>query len=204
MAEMKEYNAEQKEQDLKRADSKKNIKDSSVTAGLRAELFGGRKMPDRALESNIKVKKKLPIAVDIIAGILMLVLVCAIIIGSYLLFRYYSSDYDGVNVEYKISFDVSGELDTYRSLKDGELFMDVTGNSVYFGKITAVEILESGNGEEGGRVILSVKSNVKYRKDEGYSIGENRLGVGSRYTGLRCGEKNLPSVLVTGLLVEGK
>jgi hypothetical protein len=204
MAEMKEYNIEKKDQDLKRADSKKNTRDSAVAAGIRAELFGGRKMSERTLESNIKVRKKLPIAIDIIAGILMLVLVCAIIIGSYILFRYYSNDYDGVNVQYKVSFDVTGDLDTYRSLKDGELFMDVTGNSVYFGKIVAVEISEDENGTEGGQVTLTVKSNVKYRKDEGYSIGDNRLGVGSKYTGLRCGEKTLPSVLVTGLALEGK
>ena len=204
MAEIKEYFADKKDQSFKKADSQKAIKDSSASAGLRAELFGGRKIPERAMDSNIKVKKKLPIVVDIISGILMLVLVCTVIIGSYLLFRYYSNDYDGVDVQYKVSFDVGSEINTYHALKDGELFMDVTGNSVYFGKIVAVDIIEDENDGEGGRVILTVKSNVKYREDEGYSIGDSKLAVGSKYSALRCGEKNLPTVLVTELALEGK
>ena len=47
--------------------------------------------------SNIKVKKKLPLAVDIIIGILMLAIVCAVIVGAYILFRYYANDYETVS-----------------------------------------------------------------------------------------------------------
>ncbi len=204
MAEIKDYTNEEKQQTLKGADSHKTVKDTTAGAGLRAELFGTRKMTERAIGSNVKVKKKLPIAIDIIAGLLMLVLVCAVIIGSYLLFRYFSNDYDGVELEYTLSFDVEGELDTYASLKSKELFMDVTGNSVYFGKITGVETVEDEADGVGGKVILTVKANVKHRDGEGYSIGNSRLAVGSKYASLRCGEINIANALVTELTLGGK
>ena len=203
MAEINSYTKEEKAQGLKNADSKKSIKDNSAGAVMRPEGHGGKRIADRSIKSNIKVKKRLPIVVDVIAGILMLVLVCAVIAGSYLLFRYYSNDYDGVNVEYKVAFNVSGDLDTYKGLKNEELFMDVTGNSVYFGKITTVETVSDPNGD-GGRVILTVIANVKYRDGEGYSIGNSRLAVGSRYDALRCGEISLVDALVTDLALEGK
>lgn len=202
MAEMNSYTKEERAQGLKSADSSKTVKDVTAGAGHRAELFGGKRVADRALGSDIKIKKRLPVAVDIIAGILMLVLVLAVIIGSYLLFRYYSNDYDGVNVEYKITVKVDSGIDTYYNLKNGELFMDITGNSVYFGKIESVEMVKDLS-EDGGKVILTVRASAKYRDGEGYSIGDSRLAVGSKYTALRCGEISLSNVLVTDLVREG-
>lgn len=203
MAEINSYKKEEIAQGLKSADSTKTKKDNAAGVGLRAELFGGKKASDRAISSDIKVKKRLPVVVDLIAGLLMLVLVLAVIVGSYVLFRYYSNDYDSARVEYKVTVNVSGKLDTYDALKDGELFMDVTGNSVYFGKIKSVEIIENEDGD-GGRVILTVSASVKHRDGEGYSIGSSRLAVGSKYSSLRCGEINLKDALVTALSVEGK
>lgn len=202
MAEMNSYTKEERAQGLKSADSNKTVKDGSAGAGLRAELFGGKRVSERAVGTDIKIKKRLPVAVDIIAGILMLVLVVAVIIGSYLLFRYYSNDYDGVNVEYKITVKVDSGIDTYYNLKNGELFMDITGNSIYFGKIQSVETVKDLS-EDGGKVILTVKASAKYRDGEGYSIGDSRLAVGSKYTTLRCGEVSLSNVLVTDLVREG-
>lgn len=202
MAEMNSYTKEERAKGLKSADSNKTVKDGSAGAGLRAELFGGKRVSERAVGTDIKIKKRLPVAVDIIAGILMLVLVVAVIIGSYLLFRYYSNDYDGVNVEYKITVKVDSGIDTYYNLKNGELFMDITGNSVYFGKIQSVETVKDLS-EDGGKVILTVKASAKYRDGEGYSIGDSRLAVGSKYTTLRCGEVSLSNVLVTDLVREG-
>ena len=202
MAEMNSYTKEERAQGLKSADSNKTVKDGSAGAGLRAELFGGKRVSERAVGTDIKIKKRLPVVVDIIAGILMLVLVVAVIIGSYLLFRYYSNDYDGVNVEYKITVKVDSGIDTYYNLKNGELFMDITGNSVYFGKIQSVETVKDLS-EDGGKVILTVKASAKFRDGEGYSIGDSRLAVGSKYTTLRCGEVSLSNVLVTDLVREG-
>lgn len=202
MAEINNLVKEEAAQGLKNADSRKAGKENATVAGLRTELFGGRKIADRPVGSSVKVKKKLPVALDIIAGILMLVLVLAVIVGSYFLFRYFSNDYDGVDVEYKVSLSVNGGLDTYQSLVNKELFMDVTDDSVYFGKITAVETIKDPGDQEGnngGKVILTVQAGVKHRDGEGYSIGNSRLAVGSKYATLRCGELALNNVLVTAL-----
>ena len=202
MAEINSYTKEERAQGLKNADSSKTIKDGASGVGLRTELFGTKRVSERNLGSDLKIKKRLPVAVDIIAGILMLVLVLAVIIGSYLLFRYYSNDYDGVNVEYKITINVDSGIDTYYELKNRELFMDITGNSVYFGKISALEVVRDIAGDSG-KVILTVKASAKHRDGEGYSIGDSRLAVGSKYTSLRCGEVVLKDVLVTDLAPEG-
>ena len=206
MAEINKYTKDEQAQGLKSADSTKKAKENPVV-GLRTELFVGKKIKERPVGYAVKVKKKLPVAVDIIAGILMLVLVLAVIIGSYLLFRYYSNDYDGVDVEYQITVSVLDDPDTYKSLEGGELFMDVADNSVYFGKITGVKTVKDPGdhpGNNGGKVILTVQASVKHRDGEGYSVGDSRLAVGSKYAALRCGETNLYNVLVTALLVEGE
>lgn len=202
MAEINSYTKEEKAQGLKSADSKKTVKDAYAGAGLRSEILGRKKITEKAIGSNVKVKKRLPIVVDVIVGILMLVLVCAVIISSYLLFRYFSNDYEGANVEYKVAFTVTDGIDTYEELVNKELFMDVTGNSVYFGKITAVETVADPEGN-GGKVIFTVKASVKHRDGEGYSIGDSRLAVGSKYDTLRSGEVILKDLLVTDLAVEG-
>lgn len=206
MAEINNYTKNEKSQGLKSADSTKSSKENPVV-GLRTEFFGGKKIQDRPVGPSVKVKKKLPVAVDIIAGMLMLVLVLAVIIGSYLLFRYYSNDYDGVDVEYQITVSVLDDPNTYKSLEGGELFMDITGNSVYFGKIAKVEAFKDPgdkSGSNGGKVVLTVEASVKHRDGEGYSVGDSRLAVGSKYAALRCGETNLYNVLVTALSVEGE
>ena len=206
MADINSYIKEERAQGLKSADSRKTARENSVVAGLRTEFFGGRKIADRPTGSNIKVKKRLPVVVDVIAGILMLVLVLAVIVGSYMLFRYFSNDYDKVNVEYKLSVRVGGDLSGYESLVGGELFMDVPDNSVYFGRITAIETkADHGSyGENGGVIIITVSAGAKHRNGEGYSIGDSRLAVGSKYDSLRCGETWLNNVLVTELSAGGQ
>ncbi len=187
MPENKNLDFEQNARNLKKADSKKSHNDSSQLSGLRAELFGTRKISERNQGVNVKVKRKLPVAVDIIAGILMLVLTCAVIIGSYMLFRYYSDDYDGVNVTYVAAIEAGEDIESFEAFMGGELFMDVNSNSVYFGRVTNVEII-SNEDKSGGQVLLTVSAGAKHRGGEGYSIGDSRLAVGGRYS-LRCLEK---------------
>lgn len=206
MADINSYIKEERAQGLKSADSRKTARENAVVAGLRTELLGGKRIVERSVGSSIKVKKRLPIVLDVIAGILMLVLVLAVIVGSYMLFRYFSNDYDGVNVEYEVCVRVDGELVLYQELVGRELFMDVEGNSVYFGRVTEVEsLLDPGSdGSDGGRIIITVQAGAKHRDGEGYSIGDSRLAVGSKYDALYCGETSLYNVLVTALSVEGE
>lgn len=191
MSQIKKYGPDANDPNLKREDQKKSYDNggSGVYHGI--DFIGGKRITDKSAGANVKVKKKLPLAVDIIAGIIMLALVLGVIVGSYMLFRYYSNDYETRNVTYTVVFNVEDEINKYASMKNGELYMDVDGNAVYFGKIISTPEKDA----ELGRVTLEVNASVKYKKDEGYSIGDNRLAVGSEYK-LRWLEKTLSMSVV--------
>ncbi|MBP3376929.1 MAG: hypothetical protein J6L83_09210 [Clostridia bacterium] len=190
MPENKKFGTDEKDPNLKKEDQRKisAVQGSGNTHGM--DIFGGRRMADKSVGSNVKVKKKLPIAVDIIAGILMLAIVCGIVVGSYMLFRYYSDDYDTKSLSCTVFFNADEELNKYMSMKNGDLYMDFTDNTVYFGRITEVRTDEDNN-----RVILQVTVDARYRDEEGYSLGEIRLAVGGEYK-LRYIENTLNVSLV--------
>ena len=190
MPENKKFGTDEKDPNLKKEDQRKisAVQGSGNTHGM--DIFGGRRMADKAVGSNVKVKKKLPVVVDIIAGILMLAIVCGIVVGSYMLFRYYSDDYDTKSLSCTVFFNADEELNKYMSMKNGDLYMDFTDNTVYFGRITEVRTDEDNN-----RVILQVTVDARYRDEEGYSLGEIRLAVGGEYK-LRYIENTLNVSLV--------
>lgn len=190
MPENKKFGTDEKDPNLKKEDQRKisAVQGSGNTHGM--DIFGGRRMADKSVGSNVKVKKKLPIAVDIIAGILMLAIVCGIVVGSYMLFRYYSDDYDTKSLSCTVFFNADEELNKYMGMKNGDLYMDFTDNTVYFGRITEVRTDEDNN-----RVILQVTVDARYRDEEGYSLGEIRLAVGGEYK-LRYIENTLNVSLV--------
>lgn len=190
MPENKKFGTDEKDPNLKKEDQRKisAVQGSGNTHGM--DIFGGRRMADKSVGSNVKVKKKLPIAVDIIAGILMLAIVCGIVVGSYMLFRYYSDDYDTKSLSCTVFFNADEELNKYMGMKNGDLYMDFTDNTVYFGRITEIRTDEDNN-----RVILQVTVDARYRDEEGYSLGEIRLAVGGEYK-LRYIENTLNVSLV--------
>ena len=190
MPENKKFGTDEKDPNLKKEDQRKisAVQGSGNTHGM--DIFGGRRMADKSVGSNVKVKKKLPIAVDIIAGILMLAIVGGIVVGSYMLFRYYSDDYDTKSLSCTVFFNADEELNKYMSMKNWDLYMDFTDNTVYFGRITEVRTDEDNN-----RVILQVTVDARYRDEEGYSLGEIRLAVGGEYK-LRYIENTLNVSLV--------
>lgn len=191
MAEDKKIFTDGSASGLKKANNKK----ANIQMG--ADVFKGQGLSSAQSGSGIKVKKKLPLWVDIIAGILMFVIVCGIVVGSYMLFRHYSNDYAETDVTYTVIVDgtLAEEIEKYYVLKDGELFMDTEDNSVYFGKITKVS-------EKNERILLTVSAQAKHRNGEGYSLGESRLAVGSEFD-LRCDETNI-TVEVVALKTGGK
>ena len=186
MSKLKKYGHDEKDLNLKRADQKKiqGGSDSGVTHA--GDFFGDKKISNRELSgSNIKVKKKLPLAVDIIVGILMLALIGVVIVGSYMLFRYYANAHETREVTYTVILNVDEGIGSFNdTMKNKELFIDKEGNSLYFGKIVGVKSYPSS--KDAGRVELTVISSVEYRNGEGYFIEDCRLAIGSvitvRYT----------------------
>lgn len=181
MSEFKKRGLDERDSNLKRADQKKSHGSADAGSSQATDLFGSKKLADKGMVgSNIKVKKKLPLVVDIIVGILMLAIVCGVIVGSYMLFRYYTNDYETRNVTYTVVFSVDEDIKKCAAMKNGELFLDEEGNSVYFGKIR--EVLLPENADTAGEVVLIVNASVKYRSGEGYFIGDSRMAVGSVFT----------------------
>ncbi len=203
MAEIKDNITGEKARNLKRADSKKIHGDTAQSNIHRNENLGSNMIIDHSFEKKLRVKKNLPIAVDIIAGILMLVLVCSIVVGSYMLFRYYSNDYDGVDVIYTVAFDTTEETaKQLKSMKNEDVFVDINSNAIYFGKITGVETVEENSAQNRKKITLTIKANAKYRKGEGYSLGDERLAVGKSFK-LRCNNV-ITDVVVIELDTEDK
>lgn len=184
MAEIKNESFEQTSQSLKKADSKKSQEDQIRASVLKSEAFAGKKSVVFAdMSARVGVKRKLPVAVDIIAGILMLIIVCGIIVGTYMLFRYFSNDYESADITYTVEFSSSkSDFERFLSMKNEEVFVDKNSNAVFFGKITNVETAEANE-----KVRFTIKANVKYRRGEGYSIEDTKIAVGNKFA-LRCGE----------------
>lgn len=190
MSEFKKYEAE--ENKLKKADAKKaSAADPSATV---SELVGAKKSRVSAAMTPVSVRKnkKLPVVFDVIVAIVMLALVAGLFVGSYMLFKYYSNDYTGVNVRYTVVYE--GEnMHTFAALTNEELFCDIDGNSVYMGKVKEVKIEKGDNAQQ---LILTVElDGVRYKKSEGYFVSDQRLAVGSEFT-FRHVEKTFDGTVV--------
>ena len=188
-------NFDTKENKLKKADSKKSAGYDESSVGV-TELLGGKKAREASdmAPVAIKTKKKLPLAVDIIVGIIMIALVIGVIAGAYMLFRYFSNDYEGVSVEYTVVFE-GEDLTPYLSMKSKDVYIDTEDNTLYFGKITETKIAQRDGAEQ--MIMKIVCSDVRFKNGEGYTVSGKRLAVGSSFD-LRCGEKTV-SVTVTEL-----
>ena len=137
MSEIKKYGPDKRDSNLKREDKKKLETNTGVASAHNIDLFGGKKLTDKAMGPDVKVKRKLPLIIDIIAGILILAIVCGVVVGSYMLFRHYANDYDSKNIVYTITFRVDKDINKYASIKGTEVYLDSDGSTEYFGKILA-------------------------------------------------------------------
>ncbi|MBE6583437.1 MAG: hypothetical protein E7649_00455 [Ruminococcaceae bacterium] len=190
MSEFKKIDTEEKK--LKMADARK-MSDADQ-AGAVSELLSGKKARGNTIMTPIanNKKKKFPIVVDVIVGIAMLAIVAGLLVGAYLLFTHYSNDYEGVGVEYKIV--CAGEdLASFATINNGDLYCDVEGNTLYFGKVKSITQEESGGLK---MFVLQVAvDGVKYKDGEGYYISSEKLAVGAYFT-FRCGEKEIAGTVV--------
>ena len=134
MSEFKNYDTEEKK--LKMADSRKMT--SEEGKGI-PEIPGVKRARGVATMAPVSSKKnkKAPIVVDIIVGVAMLLLVAALLIGAYYVFTYYSNDYSGVSVTYTVMCD-DEDLASVVTLNNADVYLDVQGNSLYFGKVKSI------------------------------------------------------------------
>ena len=161
-------------------DEKKRIDEEKTTVGKtpvsdeHPELsFGGALYETK---KRNKSRKKLPLVVDIIIAVLMIAMIGGVTVGAYSLFRYYTNDYDVVEIEYVFVTPYEYTAEVYGTMLNREIYCDENGSSLYFGKVTFVEL-----SPESKTVIVTVKADVKYKASEGYSVGECKIAVGGDY-----------------------
>lgn len=166
--------------DLKSADSEKAF----GTSGQNSMTEVGVKLGEALGASSAKSKrrKRLPLVLDIVAAILLIAIVAGVAVGAFQLFRFYTDDYEGVEVEYTFIL-VSERVweMNYRALRNKGLYLDTEDNTVYFGSVVASEITALEDDPGVGMLTLTVRANVKYKSGEGYSIEGHRIAVGSEY-----------------------
>ena len=190
MSDIRKYGSNNESVDLKSADAQK--KDSS--AGISAMSGDVKKMKMLSNGGSAVKKKRTPIVADIIAGLLIALIAIVIVVGTVYLFRYQSNDYGNIEIEYKMIVSCTEEFTYYRPIKNKSIYLDEDNNSVYFGKVTDAEFKTDSDGNNV--VILTVSADVKYRKNDGYTIGDNRVAVGGRYT-VRAEE-----IIANGVIIE--
>ena len=174
MPDIKNYNKNETEKDLKRADAEKSNGTVSQLAGI--SLHKARKSEDMGFGARKTARKRLPIAVDIIIALLFVALLTGVVAGAYYAFRAFAVDFESVNAEYTMLIPAENAAD-YAGLEEQALYMDVDGSVEFFVKINSVQ-----TSEKNGGVLVVVKATVRYKEGEGYSIGDSRLAVGQEFT----------------------
>ena len=166
--------------DLKSADSEKAF----GTSGQNSMTEVGIKLGEAIGVGAAKRKrgKRLPLVLDVVAAVLLVAIVVGVAVGAYHLFRFYTDDYEGVEVEYTFIL-VSERVweMNYRALRNKGLYLDTGDNTIYFGSVVGADIVALEDDPGAGMLTLTVRANVKYKADEGYSIEGNRIAVGSEY-----------------------
>ena len=182
MPDIKNYDA--KDKGLKHADSDKS-------GGVSVQSLGSLPKTKKAGYDMVKkvrsARKRMPIVVDVIIAILLAAVICAVAYGSFYAFRYFTVDYDTVEVEYSILPDVP----ITGNVKNQQVYFEFDGNTVHFGKIKSVET------NSHGQQIVVIAHTVKYKADEGYSIGDEKIAVGCVYS-----FRTEKEITVSGTVVE--
>ena len=188
MPDIKNYDKNATEKDLKHADAEKSGATVSQLAGI--SLGKAKKSDDNGFKVRQTARKRLPIVVDIIIAILFVALFAVVIVGAYVALRNFAVDFESVNVQYTML--VSAEnAEEYVGLEGQPLYLDVDGSVEFFGKIKSVQA-----SEKNGGVLVVVDSTIRYKEGDGYSIGDTKLAVGQEYVLRTQGGKTLEGVVV--------
>ncbi len=196
MTDNKNVSPEEKK-NLKHADMDKfgGNKPASDSLNKGDFLIKDKKTKDKQDRKSADKKRRVPLALDIIVALVIIMLAVGLLLGVYYAFRKYANSYKDASIQYTvlISGEDAAEITDANALKGKELYLDADGNTYYFGKITAVTVLEGVDGE----IQISAKVSVacKYRNDEGFSVEGNRIAVGGEYS-LRTKESGFDVAIV--------
>ena len=132
MPDIKNYDKNETEKDLKRADAEKSSGTVSQLAGI--SLGKARRSEDNGFNVRQTARKRLPIVIDIIIAILFAAIFVGVITGAYFAFRAFAVDFESTNVEYTMLVLTENAAD-YAGLEEQALYLDIDGSVEFFGKI---------------------------------------------------------------------
>ena len=174
MPDIKNYDNNKTEKDLKHADAERAGGTISQIAGM--NLPKNKKGEISGFSSKQTARKSLPIVVDIIVALLILAIFAGVVVGAYFVFRAFAVDFESIDVEYTVLVPCA-DGEAYSGLEYQSLYYDVDGSVEFFGKVKSVQM-----SEKGGAVLMTVSATVRYKEGEGYSVGDVKLAVGQEYT----------------------
>lgn len=194
MTDNKKMSPEEKK-DLKHADidkfGGKQLSTGSLDKG--DFLINERKEKGKQNKKTADKSGSVPLALDIIIALVIVLVVAALIVGAYFVFKNYNDSYKDVNIQYTLLITDADAVSDPDSLKDKEIYLDCDGNAYYFGKITGAALLSDE--DAGSQITVEVSVSSKYRRGEGYSVDGNKIAVGAEYC-LRVGESELDATVV--------
>lgn len=167
-----------KKDSLKLADAEKSAGEGDkLSPGNGAQFIEREKQAREKLRGvssrkNI-VGRDIPLGADILLSILIIILVIGAIVGAVFLFRFYSISYSEKQIEYLVKIEQENNFQGFNVGDSLYLSEKDSGNVLFMGKITATDSINN-------TVLLLV--DVKYRTGDGYTNGDCRIAVGSRFT----------------------
>ncbi len=156
-------------------------------------LINEKKTRGKQNKKSPDQKRSVPLALDIIVSLVIILIVAALVVGAYFVFKNYTGSYKDVNIQYTLLISNTDEISNPDALKDKDIYLDCDANTYYFGKITNATVIKGADGKK--QITLDVSVSSKYRKGEGFSIEENRIAVGAQYS-LRIEEDGFDAAIV--------
>ncbi len=173
MPDIKNYDKNESEIDLKRADAEKSSGVMNQLGGI--NLGRAKKSDDNGFQTKKVARKRLPIVVDLIIALLFIAIFLGVITGAYFAFRAFSADYENVKVEYVLLVPYDDDIN-YSDLENKNVYYEDNNGLEHFGKIQSAEVSEKNR-----VVLITVAATARFKEGSGYSFGDIKLAVGQSY-----------------------
>ena len=189
MPDIKNFDKNQAEIDLKSADAEKSSGVMHQFAGI--NLNRAKKSDSNNFSTKQVSRKRLPVVVDVIIALLFVAIFVGVIVGAYFAFRAFAVDYENVKVEYVIVIPYDNEVN-YMDLDYKNVYYEDDNGMDHFGRIQSTYV-----SEKNGVVLVTVSATARFKEGSGYSFGDVKLAVGQDYK-LRAEN----GVIIAGTVVE--
>lgn len=173
MPDIKNFDKNEAEIDLKRADAEKSSGTMNQLAGI--NLHRAKKSDENIFQTKQVARKKLPVIVDVIIAILFVAIFFGVITGAYFAFRSFAVDYENVKVEYVLLVPYDDEVN-YFDLDYKNVYYEGDNGIEHFGRIQSTYISEKNQ-----VVMITVAATARFKEGSGYSMGDVKLAVGQSY-----------------------